>query len=61
MSPTEKKRFLFINFSMLSINSASDELYEALADNNVDEAVKAIETLIQIASDLRESISVSSD
>jgi hypothetical protein len=61
MSPTEKKRFLFINFSMLSINSASDELYEALADNNVDEAVKAIETLIQIASDLRESISGSSD
>ena len=56
MTPIEKKRFLFINFSMLGINSVSDEIYEALADNDIDEAVKAIDAMIQLASDLKESI-----
>ena len=56
MTPIEKKRFLFINFSMLGINSVSDEIYEALADNDIDEAVKAIDAMIQLASDLKEAI-----
>jgi hypothetical protein len=56
MTPIEKKRFLFINFSMLGINSASDEIYEALADNDIDEAVKAIDAMMQLASDLKEAI-----
>jgi hypothetical protein len=57
MTPSEKKRFLFINFSMSNINSASDELYEAMADNDVADAIKAIDNLIQLATDLRDSIS----
>tara|TARA_R110000868_G_scaffold165610_3_gene399158 strand:- start:1136 stop:1318 length:183 start_codon:yes stop_codon:yes gene_type:complete len=57
MSPTEKKRFLFINFSMLSINSCSDDVYEALADNNIEEALSAIDALITLSKDLRDSIS----
>lgn len=57
MSPTEKKRFLFINFSMLSINSCCDDVYEALADNNIEETLAAIDALMKLSKDLRDSIS----
>jgi hypothetical protein len=57
MTSAEKKRFIFINFSMLSINSCSDDIYEALADSNVEEALAALDTLIKLSKDLRDAIS----
>ncbi len=56
MNPTERKRFLFINFVMGQINGHTDEIYEALSDNNVDDVTEAIASLMSVCEDLQESI-----
>ena len=57
MNQTERKRFLFINFVMGEINGHTDEIYEALSDNNVDDVTEAIAHLMSVCEDLQESIS----
>jgi phage terminase Nu1 subunit (DNA packaging protein) len=57
MNQTERKRFLFINFVMGQINGHTDEIYEALSDNNVDDVTEAIAQLMSVCEDLQESIS----
>ena len=56
MNTTERKRFLFINFVMGQINSHTDEIYEALSDDNVDDVTEAIANLMSVCEDLQESI-----
>jgi len=56
MNPTERKRFLYINFVMGQINDHADEIYEALADNDTDGVVDAIASLMSVCEDLQESI-----
>jgi phage terminase Nu1 subunit (DNA packaging protein) len=48
---------LFINFVMGQINGHTDEIYEALSDNNVDDVTEAIAHLMSVCEDLQESIS----
>jgi phage terminase Nu1 subunit (DNA packaging protein) len=57
MNQTDRKRFLFINFVMGQINGHTDEIYEALSDNNVDDVTEAIAQLMSVCEDLQESIS----
>ena len=52
MNQTERKRFLFINFVMGQINGHTDEIYEALSDNNVDDVTEAIAHLMSVCEDL---------
>ncbi len=56
MNPTERKRFLFVNFVMGQINSHTDEIYESLSDNDVDGVIEAIASLMSVCEDLQESI-----
>ena len=56
MNQTERKRFLYINFVMGQINDHTDEIYEALADNDTDGVVDAIASLMSVCEDLQESI-----
>ncbi len=54
MNPTERKRFLYINFVMGQINDHIDDIYEALADNDTDGVVDAIASRMSVCEDLRE-------
>ena len=56
MNPTERKRFIYINFVMGQINGHADEIYEALADNDTDGVVSAIASMVSVCKDLQESI-----
>jgi hypothetical protein len=56
MNQTERKRFIYINFVMNQINGYTDDIYEALADNDIDGVVDAIAKLMSVCEDLQESI-----
>lgn len=45
MKPSDQKRFVYINFMMSQINDRVDEIYEALADNDQEEAAESAEML----------------
>jgi uncharacterized protein (UPF0305 family) len=45
MKPSDQKRFIYINFMMSQINDRVDEIYEALADNDQEEAAESAEML----------------
>jgi hypothetical protein len=56
MNQTERKRFIYINFVMNQINGYTDDIYEALSDNDIDGVIDAISKLVTVCEDLQESI-----
>lgn len=57
MTPSDRKRFLFINFTMGQMNEYTDDIYEALADNDAAGVSKGIADLMAVCEHLQESIS----
>lgn len=57
MNQTERRRFTYINSVMSEINSITDDIYEGLADNDVDGVISSIRILMSVCKDLQESIS----
>jgi len=55
-SPEETARFNYINFVMNEINNHSDEIYEALADNNITEVRTTLAALKTALSEIEESL-----
>jgi hypothetical protein len=52
MKPSDQKRFIYINFMMSQINDRVDEIYEALADNDQEEAAESAEALKIICNEI---------